>query len=102
MENYIIEYKLEGDIASLKWCAYDSDFTPINLDTRFKDWTAKGITALCNVMKEGKLLSFEMLKEKHVLEKHINLKLKSVTGASAYLIELFRKAYNSDTGGEII
>ena len=38
----IREHKLEEDMAILKWCAYDSDFTPNKLDTRFKDWTAKG------------------------------------------------------------
>ena len=39
-------------MAILKWCPYDSDFTPNKLDTRFKDWTAKEITAVCNVMKK--------------------------------------------------
>ena len=46
----------------LKWCAYDSEFTPNTLDSRFKDWIAKGITALCSVMTDEKLLSFETLK----------------------------------------
>lgn len=109
----IKEYKLEGDIVILKWCAYDSDFTPNKMDTRFKDWTNKGITALCNVMKEGTLLSFEMLKEKYLLDKqdfyrylqmrhYVNMKVENITEASACLIELFRKAYNSDTGSRII
>lgn len=105
----IKEYKLEGDIVILKWCAYDSDFSPNKLDSRFKDWTAKGITALCNVMKGGTLLSFETLKEKHLLEKQDfyrylqmrhyvdNTKVENVNEASTYLMELFRKAYNSDT-----
>ena len=77
-------------MATLNWCAYDSDFTPKKLDTRFKDWTAKGITAVCNVMKERTLLSFVTLKEKHSLEKHdfyrylqmrhyICLKMKNMT-----------------------
>ena len=43
----IKEHKLENDITALKWCAYDSEFTPNKLDSRFKDWIAKGITALC-------------------------------------------------------
>lgn len=65
----IREHKLEGDIVTLKWCAYDSDFTPNKLDARFSDWMAKGITAICNIMKKGTLLSFETLKEKHLLDK---------------------------------
>ena len=33
----IKEHKLENDILALKWCAYDSDFRPNKLDSRFKD-----------------------------------------------------------------
>lgn len=65
----IKENELENDIIALKWCAYDSEFTPNKLDCRFKDWIAKGITALCSVMKDGKLLSFETLKRTYLLEK---------------------------------
>lgn len=35
--------------------------------TRFRDWIFKGITALCNIMTEGTLFSFEMFKEKFSL-----------------------------------
>lgn len=57
------------DITISKWWAYDSDFTPNKLDTRFKEWTAKSITILCSILKDGTLLSFETLKETHLLEK---------------------------------
>ena len=33
----IKECKIEVGMAILKWCAYDSDFTPNKLDTRFKE-----------------------------------------------------------------
>ncbi len=52
----------------LKWCAYDSEFTPSRLDTRFKDWIDKGITVLCNLIEDNILARFEVLKEKHSLE----------------------------------
>ena len=91
----ITEYKLEEHITILKWCAYDTDFTPNKLDTRFKDWT--GITALCNIIKEGTPFSFEMLKEKFLLEKqdfyqylqmqhYVNKKVKTITESSAGVI----------------
>lgn len=64
-------------------------------------------------MKKGTLLSFETLKEKHLLDKqnfywylqmrhYVNMKMKHMTETSTYLIELFRKAYNSDVGSKII
>lgn len=60
---------LEAAISSLKWLAYDTDFTPGKLDRRFRVWAEKGITAVCAVMRDGKLLPFETLKEKYGLEK---------------------------------
>jgi len=101
----IKELKLENDIIALKWCAYESEFTPNKSDSRFKDWVNKGITALCRVMKDGKLLSFETLKRTHSLEKqdfyrylqlrhYVDTKMKNVTKANTCLIELFTKAYN--------
>lgn len=29
----------------MRWCAYDSDFTPNKIDGRFKTWITKGLTA---------------------------------------------------------
>ena len=66
-------YKLEGDIIFLKWCAYDSDFIPNQLDSRFKDRKLKGLTALCKVMKGGTMPSFDSLKEKYLLENRISI-----------------------------
>lgn len=44
------EYKLESD-----WW----EFTPNKLDTRCKDWTAIGITAICNIMNDETLIVFQ-------------------------------------------
>lgn len=100
------ENKMEGDIATLKWCAYDSDFISNRLDTRFKDWTGKGITSLCTIMKEGTLLSFEQFKEQYVLEnqdfyrylqmRHVfNMNVKNGNEAGRCLIELFKNSYKA-------
>ena len=64
----ITEYKLEKDTVILKWCAYDTQFTPNKLDNRFKDWTIRGITTICKIIKDNILLSFETIKEKYALE----------------------------------
>lgn len=98
----IQEHKLETDITALKWCAYVSEFIPNKLDSRFKDWIAKGITALCNITKNGKLLSFEILQRTHLfyrylqLRHYVDMKAKSITETSTGLIQLFINAYNSE------
>lgn len=103
----IKEHKLQGDITVLKWCAYDSEFVPNKMDSRFKEWLTKGITALCGVMKDGKLISFETLRRKHSLDKQdfyrylqlrhfVDTKMKNVTKTSTSLIELISKSYDSE------
>ena len=52
----------------LKWCAYDIQFAPNKLDTRFKEWTNKGPTALCKIIEENTQLSFERIKGKYSLQ----------------------------------
>lgn len=47
----ITEHRLDRDIVTLKWCAYDSEFTPNTIDNRLKTWTEKGITIICMLLK---------------------------------------------------
>lgn len=67
IDNQFVRFALEirkkviKGFVFLKWCAYHSDFTPNKLDTRFKDWTFKGITAVCKRMKGVEILSFDAL-----------------------------------------
>lgn len=109
----IKEHKLEANIIALKWCAYDSEFIPNKLDSRFKDWIAKGITDLCSIMKDGKLLGFETLKRTYLLEKqdfyrylqlrhYVDTKTKNATKTGTRLIDLFIKSYNSETIDRIV
>ncbi len=112
-KSIITEYKLTEEIVPLKWCAYDSEFTPNRLDTRFKDWIDKGITVLCNLIEDNILASFEVLKEKHSLDtqdfyrylqmRHfVNIKMKNMAETRTGFIELFRKAYKSDLHSRIV
>uniref|UniRef100_A0A3Q2X1G0 Reverse transcriptase zinc-binding domain-containing protein n=1 Tax=Haplochromis burtoni TaxID=8153 RepID=A0A3Q2X1G0_HAPBU len=109
----IKEYKLETNITVLKWCAYDSEFKPNELDSRFKDWTGKGITALCSIMKDGKLFSFDTLRKTFSLEKqdfyrylqlrhYADTKMRNVTMTNTRLMEVFIKSYNSETIDRIV
>ena len=109
----ITEYKLEEDIVILKWCTYDTRFAPNQLDTRFKERTNKGLTALCKIIKENTLLSFEQIKEKYALEaqdfyhylqlRHfVSDKLKYISESSKQLLDLFKRAYSSNKDRGII
>lgn len=112
-KNMLKIYKLEEDLLPLKWCSHDSDFTPNAMDNRFQIWTAKGITALCTIMKDNSMFSFEMLQEKHHLDKqdffrylqlrhYVNTKVKNITKTNHSFIELFKRAYNSNLNKGII
>lgn len=66
----IKKHKIQKDISILKWIAYDSKFKPAKYDTGFKQWTNRGITAWCVLMKKRQLESFQNIKEKYDLNKH--------------------------------
>ena len=42
--------KFERNVRILRWIAYDMDFTPVGLDSRFKHWLALGITSYCSFL----------------------------------------------------
>lgn len=52
---------LEEASKILRWCAYDSDFTPNQYDDRFKNWISKGLTNYYSFCNKGVLRSFENL-----------------------------------------
>uniref|UniRef100_A0A8C9XT72 Reverse transcriptase domain-containing protein n=1 Tax=Sander lucioperca TaxID=283035 RepID=A0A8C9XT72_SANLU len=58
---------LEDTSKILKWCAYDSDFTPNQYDDRFKNWILKGLTDYYSFVHKGAIQSFESLQRKHGL-----------------------------------
>lgn len=63
------EYKLQDNLRIIRWCAYDPDFKPNQLDPRFKNWIAKGITTFYSITDKGQLKDFQALKGKYTLEK---------------------------------
>lgn len=62
-------YKIKKDINLLKWIASDSNFNPPRYDRGFKQWTTRGITAWCTLVKDEQLESFQNMKEKYNLDK---------------------------------
>ena len=64
--NSLVQNKLKV----LKWCAYDPDFKPNQMDGEFRTWVAKGITTFYSITDRGKLKEFQTLQEIHGLEKH--------------------------------
>ena len=65
----IRKHKLDEDIKILSWCAYDSDFTPNNFDSKFKVWIKKGITSLRSITQKEAIVSFQTLMDNFSLEK---------------------------------
>lgn len=63
------EYKLHDKLRIIRWCAYDADFKPNQLDHRFKTWIAKGITTFYSLTENGQLKDFQTLRGQYALEK---------------------------------
>ncbi len=94
----------------LKWASYDSDFKPNTLDTRFRLWAKKGITAYCTITDKGQLLDFNSLKEKFnlvskdffrylQLRQHFCQKIKKATDGDpnkSALVKIFSSAYKAE------
>lgn len=53
----------------LYWAAYDVGVITSAHDSGFRKWEQKGITAICTIMKDGHLMSFQDLKDRYSLEK---------------------------------
>ena len=53
----------------MRWCAYNSDFTPNRTDGRFKIWITKGLSIYYSFVHKGAFQSFETLQRDHGLEK---------------------------------
>ncbi len=52
------------------WFAYDSDFIPNRHDSRFKAWTMNGLTTFLSLTQRNTVHSFEVLQDKHGLERN--------------------------------
>lgn len=56
------EFKLDDKIQILQWCAFDPGFKPNLIDTTFKQWISKGITAFYTLLQNGKFKDFDSCK----------------------------------------
>lgn len=98
--------KLDREIKLLSWPAYDPSFILSTQDSRFKQWTQKGITSFSTIIRNGDLDNFQDLSKKHGLDKqdfyrylqvrHYFLREIKVTDPRAppKLIQVFTNAYN--------
>lgn len=58
------QFKLSKDQKVLRWIGFD---TPGESDATFKQWATKGFRAICTIMENEELLTFQTLKEKFSL-----------------------------------
>uniref|UniRef100_A0A3Q4ICL2 Uncharacterized protein n=1 Tax=Neolamprologus brichardi TaxID=32507 RepID=A0A3Q4ICL2_NEOBR len=107
------EFKLEQDLALFKSYSYDSDFVPNKLDSRFKSWSAKGLSTFDSLIKDGNFISFDTLKQKYNLEKqdfyrylqirhYIKTTIGVMSNTNVELVTLFRQAYSGDVDTRLI
>ena len=57
------QLKFTNGLNLLRWIAYDRNFTPGLIDTTFRRWTSRGVTAMCTTIQDGNMLSFQALKD---------------------------------------
>ncbi len=105
--------KFERNARRLRWIAFDMDFTPAKLDSRFKHWMNLGITSYCKVSTNTGLDSFEQLRKKHDLEKqdlfryfqlrdYFNKNIKTIGEEGSSLIGIFINAYKENSSRKLI
>ena len=63
----IKKYKLGQDMQLLNWFAYDESFKPSQTDFTFRQWATNGVTAICTIIKNGNVMSFQELKRTYGL-----------------------------------
>lgn len=63
------EYKLHDSLKIIRWCVYDPDFKPNQIDTGFHSWILKGITTHYSLTDKGVIIKdFQTLKNSHNLD----------------------------------
>lgn len=64
------QFKLNRERKVLKLIYLDQEFKPAKHDSTFKIWSNKGVTALCTIIKNRKVRSFQDLKTSFELKDH--------------------------------
>lgn len=60
--------KLDEDIKVLRWVPFDSKFEPAKSGKGFQQWSVRGMTAWCTLIREGQLPMFGELKDEYGLD----------------------------------
>lgn len=55
--------KFDEGMGLLKWIAFDKEFTPGTIDMTYRKWVDMGISAICTVIKDGNMRSFQEIKD---------------------------------------
>jgi len=61
--DFIKRHRLEKEMRLLSWIAYDEGFKPNLSDLTYRNWERKGITAMCTILTNGNIMSFQDLRE---------------------------------------
>ncbi len=98
----------------MRWCAYDTDFTPNTPDQSFKNWSKKCITSYYSVTNNNTFLTFQEFKNQFNLNNHdlfryfqirhyFNSQVnKSGDWAQNDLMKIFLSAYRANTISKVI
>lgn len=104
---------LEKHAKILKWVAYDSEFIPLGLDKRFRQWAYNGITAYCTIADKDGLQSFTHISKSYRLggedrfryfqvRDYFNKETKQTNNRDTNLISIFTDAYKAKDSKHLI
>ena len=105
---------LEHTLKILRWCAFDTDFSPNSLDSRFKTWIKGGLTTYYTFVNKGTLKSFELLQQEHGLQRqdfyrYLQVRhyfqeniARAIEGQKTGILEVFKGANNSSICKKVV
>lgn len=59
---------MERALRMLRWCAFDTDFSPNRLDARFKTWSKMGLSTYSTFVQKGAFKTFTTIQKEHGLQ----------------------------------
>ena len=104
---------LDKPMRMLKWVSFDSEFKPSQLDRRYEQWAASGISAYCTLFSKGTFVSFSQLSDMYNLGKsdffrylqvrdYFNKVINQKEVTEPNLVNLFKSAYNNNDSQHLI
>lgn len=77
--NVITRNNMLEEVKILKWCCYDLDFAPNEMDVNYKGWVSRGLSSYCTWFNQTTLKSFQILKRLRCLNNCDFLQISSGT-----------------------